>query len=369
MGEMNFVKLLVQPTDKNPLVEGIAKAKKSVEIVIFRLDRRDIERALKDAVSRGVFVHALIAHVNHGGEDLLRKLEMRILDAGGTVARTPDDLVRYHYKMMIIDHRILYLLAFNFTYADMQHSRSFGIITRSSRLVQEAVKPFEADIRRQSYTPGLSTFIVSPLNARTELAEFIRNSKKQLLIYDVKISDRAMLQLLERRAEAGVDVRIIGRLSNSAKLSIRRLAGLGLHTRTFIRDGNLAFIGSQSLRKVELDKRREVGLIFRDSKAIARLITIFEDDWVAADAIEDNAEKEPRNVPLKAAKHVAKKIASKLTLVVPSLEHAVKEIVEDRIGIDLNSNNIEEKVKQAVKEAVTEVVKNVVEEAVENKDK
>ena len=206
------------------LIQGIDTAKKSVEIVIFRFDRRDIERALKSAVSRGVFTHALIAHTNRGGEAHLRRLEMRLLEAGGTVARTADDLLRYHYKMIIIDRRVLYLLAFNFTYLDIEHSRSFGVITRNRKFVQEAVKLFEADTRRQPYTPGLPDFLVSPTNARKQLSSFISGAKKQLLIYDLKISDRAMIRLLEDRARSGVDVRMIGRLTRrGTKLPVRKL--------------------------------------------------------------------------------------------------------------------------------------------------
>ena len=47
-------------------------------------------------------------------------------------------------------------------------------------------------------------------------------------------------------------------------LKVKKLSKLRLHTRTIIRDGRQAFIGSQSLRAAELDSRREVGLIVRD---------------------------------------------------------------------------------------------------------
>jgi hypothetical protein len=47
-------------------------------------------------VRRGVFVHALIAHTNRSGKKDLRKLEMRLLPKGMTIARTSNDLVRYH---------------------------------------------------------------------------------------------------------------------------------------------------------------------------------------------------------------------------------------------------------------------------------
>src|SRR5690349_21724764 len=130
-GEKEPVKLLVQPGEGvKPLLKGIASAKKSIEIVIFRLDWREIEQALAAAVHRGVKVHALIAHTNRAGEEALRKLELRLLADGITVARTADDLVRYHAKYMIIDRTELYVMAFNLTHLDISRSRSFGLITR-----------------------------------------------------------------------------------------------------------------------------------------------------------------------------------------------------------------------------------------------
>src|SRR5260370_24380383 len=159
----SFVKLLVQPGDGvEPLVKGINSAKRSIEIVIFRFDRSEIEKALASAAGRGVFVHALIAYTNRGGEKNLRSLEMSLLAAGVPVARTGDDLVRYHGKFMIVDRRELYLLSFNFTHLDIEHSRCFGLVTKNPKLVQEAVRLFEADVKRQPYTAGFPAFVVSP---------------------------------------------------------------------------------------------------------------------------------------------------------------------------------------------------------------
>src|ERR1700686_2984099 len=96
------VRSLVQPGDGiMPLVKGINSAKKSVEILIFRFDRTEVERALANAVRRGVFVHALIAFTNRGGEKNLRELEMRLLAAKSTVPRSAHDPVRYPPKPTI----------------------------------------------------------------------------------------------------------------------------------------------------------------------------------------------------------------------------------------------------------------------------
>ena len=195
------VRLLIQPGDGiQPLLKAINAAKTCIEIVIFRFDQKEIESALAKAVSRGVEVRALIAHTNRSGELNLRKLEMNLLAAGVTVARTGDDLLRYHGKLMVVDHRELYLLAFNLTHADVERSRSFAMITQSRDLVREAESLIEADTMRHPYEPTVDRFVVSPVTARKRLTEFIRGARKELVIYDPKISDLAMIKLLEDRA-------------------------------------------------------------------------------------------------------------------------------------------------------------------------
>ena len=103
------MKLIVQPdTGVAPLLAAIKNAKKSVEIAIFRFDRKDIEAALKAAAAtKKVGVSAIIAFANRGGEQNLRKLELRFLDEGIIVARSANDLIRYHGKYILIDRRAL----------------------------------------------------------------------------------------------------------------------------------------------------------------------------------------------------------------------------------------------------------------------
>jgi cardiolipin synthase len=366
------VRCLVQPGDSiQPLLQAISAAKKSIEIVIFRFDRREIEKALAGAVARGVLVRALIAYTNRGGERSLRELEMRLLAAGVTVARTDNDLVRYHGKLMIVDRRQLFLLAFNFTYLDIEHSRSFGVITTNRRHVQEAVKLFEADTQRQPYTPRSATFIVSPVNARKRLSAFVKGAKKELLIYDPEIGDRDIIQLLEERVSAGVVVKIIGRLgAASACLEARHLSRMRLHTRSIVRDGRHAFIGSQSLRSLDLDARREVGIIFGDPAAVKRLASTFHADWASVEntaaAVKpaDGPAKEAPPAASKVAKRVAKAMARGLGPVTPVLEMTVKEVAGVETEVNLNSVLVENTVRDAVKKAVKEVVKDLVEEAV-----
>jgi phosphatidylserine/phosphatidylglycerophosphate/cardiolipin synthase-like enzyme len=355
------VKVLVQPDGGlDPILTAINRAKKSIEIVIFRLDRKQIEEAIRAAANKGVFVKALVAFANRGGEQQLRKLETRFLEAGVTVTRTSDDLVRYHAKMMITDRKTLYVLSYNFTTLDIEHSRGFGIITRNKALVQEAIRLFEADTKRQPYTPQLSNFLVSPLNARKQLAEYISKARKELLIYDPKISDSQMVRLLIDRQKAGVDVRILGRLGKRAgDLRARRLGTIRLHTRTIIRDGKDAFVGSQSLRKLELDSRRELGLIVKDRKAISKLAETFESDWSANDDKEMKEKAAAREKEKPAAKIRLKKNLDPLS---ETIKRAVKKVVKENGNIVIADGETKDTLKQAVKKTVKQAFKEAVEE-------
>lgn len=274
------MELIVQPEDAlTPLIVAIKKATKQIEVTIFRFDLKELQKALESAVTHGVKVHALIAHTTGGGAKRLRKLELDLLAAGVTVSRTDDDLVRYHNKMLMIDRETLYALGFNFTRLDIEKSRTMGVATKNKAIVAEAIKLFEADSSRKPYTANCDSFLVSPENARTCLAKFIKSAKKELLIYDMKISDRQMLKLLQERAKAGVDVRIIGKVGKrGVGLKTEKMPGR-LHLRAMLRDGQEMFLGSMSLRAGELDKRREVGVIVRERAAAKQFREVFEQDW------------------------------------------------------------------------------------------
>jgi cardiolipin synthase len=380
------VKLIIEPNDGvGPLLSAIKNAKKSVEIAVFRFDRRDIEMALKAAAAaKSVRVTALIAFANRGGEKRLRDLELRFLDAGIIVARSASDLTRYHDKYILIDRRVLYVLSFNFTHLDIDRSRGFGIVTTNASWIREAVRLFRADCARTTYVPKAETFVVSPANSRKVLGAFLQRAQKQLLIYDPRISDRDMLRILQERAKAGVEIKVIGSVVGRTQFQVQKLSGRRLHTRTIIRDRRQAFVGSQSLRAAELDSRRELGLIVQDAKAVKKLIDTFESDWTSAPAKNAPApakESEaamggPAAVSGKEAEQEAARIektektekavqafTKELDPLAVSVKQAVRKAVATAGEDVLNDEDVKDRMKKVVKKAVKEAVKEAVQEA------
>ena len=277
------MKLITQPDEGiRPLLAAVKRARRRLAIVIFRFDLDELEDALAAAVKRGVEVVALIANTNKGGAQSLRKLEQRMLKKGVTVNRTDDDMVRYHGKLLIVDRRQAYVLGFNYTEQDIG-SRSFGVVTRSTRVVKELLRLFDSDACRTDFTPRVRDLVISPENARSRLCAFVRKAQVRLDIYDPQASDDEMLALLQKKAARGVKIRVIGELekkwAEQGFADVQPLRGARLHVRAIVRDGRRAFIGSQSLRKLELDERREVGIIIRDRKIVRKVEKVFNADW------------------------------------------------------------------------------------------
>ena len=138
-----------------------------------------------------------------------------------------------------------------------------------------------------------------------------------------------------------------------------------LHTRTIIRDGRQAFVGSQSLRQPELDLRREIGIIVRDSKAVKTLLETFEKDWVstgfdeARDAVKTNAAAAAPQPTAKATRALAKEMPPLKTTLKKAIKQAVTRAGKEAVA----HGELKATVKHAVKVAVKEAVKEMVREA------
>ena len=211
-------------------------------------------------------VRALIAHTNRGGSDkVLRKLELRAARGGVTVSRTADDLIRYHGKMMIVDSRVLHVYGFNFTGLDIAKSRSFGIVTKNPKLVQEATKLFKADFDAAAVHARLRSLRRQP-RERPRAAERVHQRRAPAAAH--------LRPAGQRRRDAAPDHASGSRRASTCASSAGSKPKWNIRRREVSRQAaarprdhprrRRAFIGSQSLRRLELEKRREVGIIVTD---------------------------------------------------------------------------------------------------------
>ena len=153
----------------------------------------------------------------------------------------------------------------------------------------------------------------------------------------------------------------------STKLAVNK-PPMRLHARTMVRDGTHVFMGSQSLRRAELESRREIGLICRDARIVSRVAKVFEEDWSISDAAAAKDREDDATPAVKVAKKVAKAVAKELPPVAPMIKVVIRELAGETGGVDLTSEEMEETVRHAVKAAVKEAVQNAVESSQEHKE-
>ena len=181
-----------------------------------------------------------------------------------------------------------------------------------------------------------------------------------------------MITILRGRAKAGVEIRIIGRIASRFDLAVKKPVSMRLHTRTIIRDQHQAFVGSQSLRPEELDSRRELGLIVRDSKIIKRLIETFESDWAANEAPKEREirKEDAPAIPAKDTEKDTEKatqiLAQEMRPISLTLKKAVKKAVADAGEQAFEQSMVKKTVKKIVKKAVREAVREAAQENTEH---
>ena len=150
---------------------------------------------------------------------------------------------------------------------------------------------------------------------------------------------------------------MVGQVSKPDEFDAGRLMRGRFHPRTIVRDRRDAFLGSQSLREVELDKRRELGLIVRDREIVRSLVNVFERDWRAWNrSIKTHAKKPTEGEsPPEGLKAVARELP--LTRIV---QDAVIRAVGELPNFELRRNDLRHNLTEVVKEAVEGAVAGMV---------
>ena len=279
--------LIIQPGDSFfPMVDAIDSAQQEIKMTIFRMDDPIVRDAMSYAVDRGVKVQALVAPSSKGWNKKNKKLAEELTELGVEV-RTPkagrEKLKRYHYKMMMIDDKASLILTFNPTQQNLHYARDFGLLIRDPDITIELSRLFDSDWQGTNFKPKDLPLVISPDNSRAKLIELLESATHTIRIMDGKVEDKQVLALLLRKASAGCSVKMISSDDYYDQivpsLHVKLLARFRLHAKCVVIDGLRFFVGSQNLRRVSLDGRREVGMIAEDAAMAQRIERVFDDDW------------------------------------------------------------------------------------------
>lgn len=248
---------------RDAVIEVIRAAKKRLTLSLFRCTDKVLFEELKDAVDRGVDVEVLMTPRAKGGRKKLKQLWERIEATGARVSSYNDPVVKYHAKYVVADDGPALVASLNFTRKCFTRTCDAIVVTYDPEVVRSLRALMAADRDGLPMPDGLSSrLIVGPERARRQFTALIEGAKKSVQLIDPKLSDPAILSLLNARREEGLQVEVFGD---------SRVAGMKSHGKILLIDGTRAVVGSMALTAMCLDFRREVAVAVDDPAAVSAI--------------------------------------------------------------------------------------------------
>jgi cardiolipin synthase A/B len=307
-------------------VAEIAKARKSIHVVTFIWSDSDTARRLTAAIAertrKGVACRILVDAV--GSLSFSEKEAGPLEDAGCTVRKFrpvpgQDDLARTHRKIIVVDGRVGITGGFGVDDKwrgrgkSEEEWRDSNVLVRGPAVaaMQQAfaesweeaateLLPRDAFPRLEKAGDTAVAFVTSTDNGVVTKGDrlmqlLIASAKKRVWIANAYfVPSEPILQLLEQKAQKGVDVRILAAgektdahlYLGTQRERMDRLVVAGargfeyqssmLHSKTVLVDDNLVAVGSANLDALSLNKMDEAMLVAVDE----RLAKELERQWV-----------------------------------------------------------------------------------------
>ncbi len=310
------------------MFEAISGAQKSIylEMYIFQNTIPDFDffSLLKDKAKKGLRVRVILDSL--GSISLKNSAVDELKDSGVEVLSLSYLLHRMHRKVLIVDEEVAFIGGVNI----YKISRFWNDLTvrMRGRLVSKVVMSFaKAYINAGGKDPlllGRNVRTDSRLNAQVVehnpvgkkfhfkkiYLKYLKESEKSItLITPYFLPKRWLGGALHQAVLRGVDVEIL--MPKNADhfaynrvnyFYIYRFSKLGIkfymqnqmnHGKAMIIDGREAMIGSQNLDFFSFDFNSEVGVVFKDSKAVAELSAIAE-EWKKGAVLFDPEIQKPK---------------------------------------------------------------------------
>lgn len=285
--------LIIEPDmGRAPLLQAIANAHSSVDVVMYGFTDLHFVDALKNAKNQGKSVRVLLQHYPYRAHDENTNT-IRQMKADKINLVWPDgDYQLTHQKTFILDKQKAIVMTFNLTHSTFKKERNFALIITDPKLVLEIQHVFDADWQHQSSEPQQTDLVFSPENSRAKILDFIRSAKQHLQIYAEGLSDYAVIGELAKAARRGVAVDIITSPPREAntkpnrKFEYLQRAGVKIHldreyhihAKVIIADESNALLGSINFTKPSIDSNRELSIITHDPAVIQSLEQTFHED-------------------------------------------------------------------------------------------
>jgi phosphatidylserine/phosphatidylglycerophosphate/cardiolipin synthase-like enzyme len=295
---MSSRQVLVLPDDSiRPIVEAIRSAKSSIRVKMFVFSDPGLVRAVLDARRRRVKVQVMLNPARRDGEEENTDVRKALADGDVEVIDANPRFDLTHEKSMVVDEKTAFVKSLNWSAKNFTETRDYAVVTSHKREVEEVVGCFDADWRRQDFTPGPRSHLIWCPGGRDAIARLIDRARHTLFVQNERYQDTVIIEHLVRASRRGVKVHVMTRPPHTLKedklvegvgglrilddvgIQIHKLKHLRLHAKMLLADGVAAIVGSINFAPGSLDARRELAIEARDDDVVDRLHDVARHDW------------------------------------------------------------------------------------------
>lgn len=281
--------LYIQPqAGRAPILNFIKHAQSSLDIVMYEISDPKIIRAIIHDAKRHIKVKVMLSPETFDGNN---NKTIKQLKQGGVDVKTGNPRFEFtHEKMLLSDNKVAMIGTGNLDFNRYPNTRNFFLTTDNATDVKQIRYVFNRDWQRKPVWFLKKTNLVwSPNNSQKKLVQFIKQTKHQLDIDMLSISDWKIMEALENAVKRGVKVTIVMTQVSWSPREIKTLHQAGvhikviehpfIHAKAMIRpDSHMAFLGSENLTWTSLHKNRELGIITQQPAIVTQLVKTFELD-------------------------------------------------------------------------------------------
>ena len=133
----------------------------------------------------------------------------RLKAAGAEVIWSDTAFQFMHAKVLVVDETEAVVSTGNYAAFRMNMERNYAVHDTDPADVDVLVKLFDADFARKTPELTCTRLLVSPVNAKQRLLDFVASAKTEIVVESMQLADDEMRNALAARRAAGVSVRVL----------------------------------------------------------------------------------------------------------------------------------------------------------------
>lgn len=263
----------------------IESAKETIWVEIYTWTEKSTIDAVLSAKKRGVDVRVILEWNVYGTPFINKHTFDSFSGAGIPTVYADNSRYRFtHAKFWIIDNYWC-IATGNLTYSSFTKNRDMIYCDNQLLPRKNLESLFLSDFHHEKpiFPEGRDSRLwISPINMRSWIQDAITWSEHSLFLYNQTITDPEILNLLERKAGSGIEVKLCS--SGSEELSDNQddIAHTGIHSlfpfvkikkpyphlKVFLIDGRDVILWSINLTENALDNNRETAFLIKDNPKI-----------------------------------------------------------------------------------------------------